>query len=128
MVVTVVRTTGMSLGRLSAKSTCLLLCDVQERFRPVMPEMDAITVNIKKLLASAKLLEVPVLVTEQYPEALGHTLAEIDTAGCTVLEKTRFSMVPEDQNLASWGEQSANASSFVLMGLETHVTHALYHT
>ena len=109
------------LARLDPSCTCLLLCDVQERFRGAMSEMDSITVNCKKLLAGAKILGVPCVVTEQYPKGLGHTIPELDIAGCTVLEKTRFSMVGEDGNLAPWGEKASNASSFVLMGLETHV-------
>ena len=83
-------------------------------------EMDAITVNINKLMKSCRIMEVPIVVTEQYPKALGNTIAELDTAGCTVLEKTRFSMVPEDQSLSTWGDGGL-CDSFVLMGLEAHV-------
>jgi hypothetical protein len=81
---------------------------------------------------------MPTVVTEQYPkvrypgtapvvtaavsaltQALGHTVTEIDTAGLVVLEKTKFSMVP-DEGLGSWG-QAAECDSFVIMGMESHV-------
>merc|ERR1712216_237946 len=46
-----------------------------------------------------------------------------DTSSCTVLEKTRFSMVPEHGDPAASDDwlTEASRSSYVIMGLETHV-------
>ena len=44
----------------------------------------------------AQALSLPIIVTEQYPKALGNTVAEISSVlppGTTVVAKTRFSML-----------------------------------
>lgn len=42
----------------------------------------------------ARLLEVPVVLTEQYPQGLGPTVPELGAEGLRPLPKTCFSMVP----------------------------------
>uniref|UniRef100_G1RHU9 Isochorismatase domain containing 2 n=1 Tax=Nomascus leucogenys TaxID=61853 RepID=G1RHU9_NOMLE len=42
----------------------------------------------------ARLLEVPVMLTEQYPQGLGPTVPELGAEGLRPLAKTCFSMVP----------------------------------
>ncbi|KAL2762739.1 isochorismatase domain-containing protein 2 isoform 2, partial [Daubentonia madagascariensis] len=42
----------------------------------------------------ARLLEVPAVLTEQYPEGLGPTVPELGAEGLQPLAKTCFSMVP----------------------------------
>ena len=51
-------------------------------------------------MESTKILEVPLVVTEQYPQGLGNSVSEINIehAVCTV-PKTKFSMIiPEVEN------------------------------
>lgn len=64
---------------LAPEGTALLIVDIQER---LFPSMDAdhreeVMRNIKVLAATARRLRLPVLVTEQYPKGLGHTLPEL---------------------------------------------------
>lgn len=107
---------------LTADSTYLLICDVQERFRGVIPSFPAVVHAATTLYDFAGLLDIPTLLTEQYPKALGHTVAElapIPSARATVVEKTRFSMlVPAtDAALAA----APARTSVLLVGLETHI-------
>ncbi|EDV94511.1 GH19318 [Drosophila grimshawi] len=70
-----------------------MLCDLQEKFRPAIPMLDAVIKNSKKLIEAGKIFNVPLVVTEQYPEKLGSTVCELDVNhACCILPKTQFSM------------------------------------
>ena len=60
----------MSVGRLIANRTVVLCCDLQEKFRPSIKHFPAILSNANRILKSAALLDIPVVVTEQYPKGL----------------------------------------------------------
>ncbi len=89
-----------------------------------MPENDAALMaeNSIRLLEAAKILGVPVLLTEQYPKGLGSTLPEIlehlpPQAG--LFEKTGFSCCAAEglnQSLAL-----SSRRQVILTGQETHV-------
>ena len=53
---------------LKRSRAALLIVDVQERFAPVINDMDAIVGNIVKLVRGCKILDIPVFYTEQYPK------------------------------------------------------------
>ena len=52
---------------------------------------------LKQQTAASKILEIPLVVTEQYPKGLGSTVEELDISNAAVVApKTKFSMlVPE---------------------------------
>jgi nicotinamidase-related amidase len=126
-----------ALGRLSPSSTALLVCDVQERFRPLICGFPAVADAARRLVKGCGALGVPVLATEQYPEKLGATVPEVELPSTApVIAKTRFSMmVPEvRQWLANGGRSSGNATttattttttgpirSVMIVGIEAHV-------
>ena len=60
-------------------ATALVLVDFQERlFAAMEPERkEAVLENTKLLLQLAKTMEMPVLVTEQYPKGLGKTIPQV---------------------------------------------------
>ena len=63
--------------QLSRESAALAVIDMQEAFRPVMPDFTEVASRIALAVEGARLLEVPVIVTEQYPKGLKHTAQEI---------------------------------------------------
>jgi nicotinamidase-related amidase len=63
--------------RLSALNTVLLVVDVQDRLLAVMPDAGGLIRDVGFLLDVANLLKVPALATEQYPQGLGPTNAEL---------------------------------------------------
>jgi nicotinamidase-related amidase len=65
------------ISRLSREHAALVVIDMQEAFRPVIQDFTEVALRIGKAAQGAQLLEVPVLVTEQYPRGLKHTAAEI---------------------------------------------------
>jgi nicotinamidase-related amidase len=100
-----------------------MLIDVQTRLCDVMPTETMATVvkNIERLIQGAQLLNIPLWVTEQYPEKLGETLPALQTL---LPEYT-----PRTAKLAfsAWHESAFQESSVsvapqvVLFGLETHI-------
>ncbi|XP_041349042.1 isochorismatase domain-containing protein 1-like isoform X2 [Gigantopelta aegis] len=71
---------------------------------------------------ATKVLDIPLIVTEQYPKGLGSTVPELDINNAVaVFPKTKFSMVlPEvEEKLKSLC--SGNVRHVVLFGIETHV-------
>ena len=106
---------------LRADDTALLVIDVQERFRMQIAAFERMVGRIRTLVQGAALLDVPVVVTEQYPQGLGPTVAELAEVldGAETLEKRSFSAAAApgfDDLLRRLGRRQV-----VLVGLETHV-------
>lgn len=57
-----------SISRLEQSSTALFLCDIQERFTKAIHEFDNMAKASSKLLRGAKILQLPILTTEQNPK------------------------------------------------------------
>jgi nicotinamidase-related amidase len=104
-------------------SPVLVVVDVQERLFNAMDaeRRDDMVANVKILVGAARRLGVPVLVTEQYPKGLGHTLPEVRTllGDTPAFEKTAFSCAKAegfvDRLRALGGEH------VILTGIEAHV-------
>lgn len=114
-----------AVGKMSPNTTALLLCDVQDRFRPVISNMETVISNCRLLTSSCQLLDIPIVVTEQYPKAFGHTVKECfptdtDLSNIPIFPKTRFSMMTDD--VSSHINTHLNTrTSYLLAGIETHV-------
>ena len=107
---------------MSRRDTALLVIDVQERLVPSMRGRGALIWNIGRLITGAKLLGLPVLATEQYPQGLGGTLPEL-------VEKLSPQAVIPAKRAFSCGElqslfeplQAAGIFRILVAGIETHV-------
>src|SRR5690242_9714348 len=76
---------------LDRNNSALLLIDFQSRLMPAIEDGAAAVANAKRLLDAAQLLDVPVLVTEQYAKGLGPTVPELAPADSgAVFHKTSF--------------------------------------
>ena len=62
---------------MSRNDTALLVVDVQTKLHHLIPNHRHITFNITRLIDGAKLYEMPVMGTEQYPKGLGGSEPEI---------------------------------------------------
>ncbi|GAA6040965.1 hypothetical protein JCM8097_000515 [Rhodosporidiobolus ruineniae] len=138
--------TAKRIAKIAPNKTAFFVCDIQERFRLVIHSYPSVIHTAEKMLKAAKLLDVPVIATEQSPKfsppkpnpvanrpenrtalvALGETVPlPLMDLPCPALRppwvplaKTKFSMiVPEvEKQLEEWGTKSV-----VLMGIEAHV-------
>jgi len=99
---------------------CLVVVDVQEKFRSVIHEWDKTLENIVKLIRGAQVLGVPTVVTEQYPKGLGKTVKEIsDVLEFTPVEKTCFSCAKDDGFMEAL--DATGCENVILCGIESHV-------
>jgi nicotinamidase-related amidase len=98
----------------------LLMVDVQERLLPAMADPALIVNNGARLLEAARTLAVPVIVSEQYPAGLGHTVPDLAklTPSNAVHEKLEFSCFA---NPALRAILSAPGRQTVIFGIEAHV-------
>ncbi|XP_052381056.1 isochorismatase domain-containing protein 1 [Oncorhynchus keta] len=108
------------LGNLIPATTVFFCCDMQERFRPAIKYFGDIISVGQRLLQGARILGIPVIVSEQYPKGLGSTVQEMDLTGARlVFPKTKFSMVLPEAEAAL--ADLPGVRSVVLFGVETHV-------
>ena len=106
--------------RLERARSALLVVDLQERLLPAMWEPDRVVRNVARLIRGSRLLQVPILATEQYRKGLGATVPELAEALAPVapIEKLTFSgAVPEVLAALAAGA----VRDVVLCGIETHV-------
>ena len=104
---------------MSSTDTALVVVDVQEKLMPLIPGGTRIVWNIRRLIDGAKLLGLPVVSTEQYPQGLGPTVAELAARLETPPEKTLFSC----RECASLFQDLSARGIFKLLvvGIESHV-------
>jgi nicotinamidase-related amidase len=57
--------------------SALVVVDVQEAYRGRTVEHDRMVRGVRTLVDAAKLMGIPILVTEQYPRGLGRTQSEV---------------------------------------------------
>lgn len=106
---------------LDRADSALVVVDIQERLAAVMSKRERVTTNTVHLIAAARLLALPVILTEQYPKGLGQTVDEVksELAVYEPFEKTHFSCCDEPGFL---GMVSAlGKRNIIISGMETHV-------
>ena len=99
----------------------LLIVDIQERLATVMKKRDDVVNNCRHLIELAKMLRIPVAVTEQYSKGLGPTVAEIRDAlpAYKPIEKMTFSCC-EEPNFPT-EIKKLGKKTVILTGMETHI-------
>ncbi len=102
------------------QNSTLLVVDVQERLLPAIADGEAVLANGVWLVGVARRLGVPVVISEQYPEGLGHTAGPLLAAAgdASIVTKTHFSCV-SDGCLA--GTSAEMRRQVVVVGTEAHV-------
>lgn len=101
------------------KETLFLMIDIQDKFENVIFGMDEVLTNSNILNKSAEILDLPLIVTEQYPKGLGSTIDGIYLPENTpIIEKFKFSAYTEE---VAEIIKSYEKPSIVLYGVETHV-------
>ncbi len=106
---------------MNPENTILVLVDIQTRLTRVMDGRNTLIERIVQLLKGLRVLNVPVLWLEQYPEGLGPTVPEIaaELQDHTPIIKNVFS---------GWGSpefrmhiEKHNPAHILVCGIETHV-------
>lgn len=127
-----------NLLRPVANNTTLFICDVQDRFRPLIHNMETVIHKSEHLNKVCNKLDIPCLITEQYRKAFGATVPEITRFPNTkILEKTKFSMVSDQvkaeflahrKQVCDWSVSKYHLKNnffifcqVILVGIEAHV-------
>jgi nicotinamidase-related amidase len=104
-------------AKLDRDRAALVVIDMQEAFR-LLPQFDAIARASATLARGADALNVPVVVTEQYPKGLGKTVPEVADAlpdGVEPIDKVVFSAPEAD------GFDLGRRDQALICGIEAHV-------
>ena len=130
---------------LELEDSQLLLVDYQTKLMPAIHEGPAALANARRLTQMARLLKVPLFVTEENPQGLGGTVpelqAQIAQAGGKTFHKMSFSAVADGlaellrpparapqgnarslpKHLQKPAQPAAARNTIVIAGCETHV-------
>ncbi|WP_286238912.1 hydrolase [Neptuniibacter halophilus] len=101
--------------------SCLLIVDIQEKLVPAIHNKETLVENTRWLAEIAGKLNVPVLTSEQYPQGLGHTIAEIAEVVPAegIMEKVHFSCMSEPA--CNEKINALRPNQVVVVGMEAHV-------
>ncbi len=112
----------MTKNKLHRSKTGLLVVDVQEKLIQLEDRSVEVLQMIQKVIKGFQILKLPIVVTEQYPEGLGSTVAGIKSLlgekQC-YFTKTAFSCLGD--SLINEEIQSMGLSQWVVIGIEAHV-------
>ena len=106
---------------MKAENACLMIVDVQQRLLAAMDAPRAVLSGCGLMMKAAGVLDVPILVTEQYPQGLGPT---VEPLAKLIDEKDTFSKThfSSSLNTAIRGRiDQLKPKQIVIGGIEAHV-------
>ena len=106
---------------LTLENTLLLAIDFQERLMPVISNHEELTNKSKTLISGCRILDVPILTTQQYTKGLGETIAPLREAlgEFEPIEKISFSCCGCLDFVAKLKE--TGKKDILISGIEAHV-------
>ena len=107
--------------RLSTEDSLCLVIDVQERLVPVMHAGPATLDRIRLLIDGLKILGLPFLVSEQYPQGLGPTVVSVKERliDSPTFPKVSFSCCDDPSLLETL--LASGRKNIIVCGIEAHV-------
>lgn len=106
---------------LNKEDTILIVIDIQEKLGSVMKDLDKVVKNTNILVTACKEMNMPAIVTEQYPKGIGPTVSEIKEnlrEDMIIFEKNSFSAYTDE--VKSYLEKSGK-KKVIITGMETHI-------
>ena len=106
---------------LSTENALLLLIDFQVRLMPVISGKEELTEKTETMIRGCRLLDVPILTTQQYTKGLGDTIPELkDALGeFKEIEKITFSCCGTPEFMAKLEE--TGRKNIIVTGVEAHI-------
>ena len=106
---------------LNLEKSLVLIIDVQEKLLNAVFNKSLLEKKAEILAKTASILEIPTIITEQYPKGLGYTIPVIkdNLSNAKYYEKTDFSALNTAElkdNLKKLGK-----NQIVIFGIETHI-------
>ena len=105
---------------LNKEDALFLVIDIQEKLANVMDQKKQILANTKILIEAGKVLDIPIIFTEQYPKGIGSTLEELkeNLDNPEIHEKNSFNAYLDDIKKAIDGKKR---KKIIVTGMETHI-------
>lgn len=105
------------MAKLNIEDSVVLIIDVQEKLLNAVFNKDLCGKKAAIVAETAKILGIPLVVTEQYPKGLGSTVEEVKKSldEAQFFEKTSFSAFDKVKDALSDKKQ------VVIFGIETHI-------
>ena len=120
----------MLLRPVASSSCALMICDVQERFIPLIYRSSTLVNTCRYMTSVASILDIPMVCTQQYTKAFGNTVPECFATpeiralatSPNVYEKKKFSMLTDEvvERLNFLNTQQIR-DRYILIGIEAHV-------
>ncbi len=106
---------------LNILKSSLVVVDVQGKLAQLMHDRETLFKNIQILIKAAKILDIPILWSQQCPESLGPTVPEIAQllTDYEPINKAAFSCCGQESFNIRLNEFARN--QILLCGIETHV-------
>ena len=107
---------------LNIEDSIVMIIDVQEKLLNAVFNKPSLEKKAVTIANTAKILGIPVIVTEQYPKGLGatvETLREALPENTQYFEKTAFSALENNDVLEAL--KNLGKKQVVIFGIETHI-------
>jgi len=106
---------------LTHENTVLVVVDIQERLAPSIYNHESLIKNTAACISSCKLLDIPIIVLQQYTKGLGETVPALQDAlgDFEPVEKITFSACQNEEfmtRLAKTGKKNV-----IVVGMEAHI-------
>lgn len=108
------------MNTININNSLIFIIDVQEKLVKMLNE-DEVKNSSIKLAKAAKILNIPTIITEQYPKGLGSTIIEVkeNLSEAAFFEKTYFDALKDEK--ISNAIKSYNKKQIIIFGIETHI-------
>lgn len=105
---------------LEIDNTVLLVIDIQGKLASLMHEKERVFDNAVRMLRGAKVLGLPVICTEQYPDGLGATVPQVaEHIDVETISKLSFSCCRAEEFGAAL--HNSGRDQVLIAGIETHI-------
>ena len=108
------------MNTINQENVILLIVDIQEKLVKMLAEED-VKIAAIKIAKACDILQIPAIISEQYPKGLGETITELKGAlpNAIYVEKTSFSVAHTFANKLL--DLDINKKQVILFGIETHI-------
>ncbi len=108
--------------RILAEDTMALIVDFQERLVPAIHNNEELLHNTEILIKGLKILNIPMVVTQQYTKGIGMTVSSLAKAvgeDFNYFDKVAFSCAGDET--VSRKIAAAGKSNIIICGIEAHI-------
>jgi len=101
----------------------LIIIDIQEKLLPPIFQKEQLVRNSQLLIRLAGALNIPAVLTAQYPKGLGNTVPEVASLlpETQAIEKLAFSCFSSDVFCATLKRLPGNRNTVILCGMQSHI-------